>query len=124
MNDNTYIYLLVAAVTVYAIRALPLTLIKKEITNTFIYSFLYYVPYVTLSVMTFPAILSAPGNVISSAIGFVAALVIAWIDGNLFKVALGACGAALISQLVINLISTKNSCVFKRTRRSFALLDV
>ena len=43
-----------AAVT-FAIRVLPLTLVKKQFTNTFVRSFLYYVPYVTLSVMTFPA---------------------------------------------------------------------
>ena len=59
MSNNTYIYLLVAALTIFAIRALPLTLIQKEIKNRFIRSFLYYVPYVTLSVMTFPAIISA-----------------------------------------------------------------
>ena len=50
--------IIMAAVT-YLIRVLPLTLIRKEIKNTFIRSFLYYVPYVTLAVMTFPAIISA-----------------------------------------------------------------
>lgn len=88
----------------YLIRLLPLTIFRKEIKNRFVRSFLHYMPYVTLSVMTFPAILSATGSVTSSTIGFVAALIIAWIDGNLFKVAIGACGAALISQLIINLI--------------------
>ena len=47
------------AIATYAIRVLPLTLIRKEITNKYIKSFLYYVPYVTLAVMTFPAILTA-----------------------------------------------------------------
>ena len=62
MSNNTYIYLLVAALTIFAIRALPLTLIQKEIKNRFIRAFLYYVPYVTLSVMTFPAIISATSS--------------------------------------------------------------
>ena len=104
MKNNIYIYILVMAGVTYLIRLLPLTIFRKEIKNRFVRSFLHYMPYVTLSVMTFPAILSATGNVVSSTIGFVAALVIAWIDGNLFKVALGACGAALVSQLIINFI--------------------
>ena len=54
---NTYLYIAVMALTTYAIRVLPLTLIRKPIKSTFLRSFLYYVPYVTLAVMTFPAIL-------------------------------------------------------------------
>ena len=56
---NIYICLLAMAIATYAIRVLPLTLIRKEITNKYIKSFLYYVPYVTLAVMTFPAIINA-----------------------------------------------------------------
>lgn len=104
MKNNVYIYILVMAGVTYLIRLLPLTIFRKEIKNRFVRSFLYYMPYVTLAVMTFPAILSATGNVISSTIGFATALIIAWLDGNLFKVALGACGAALISQFIVNLL--------------------
>ena len=56
MQHNVYIYILVMGIVTYLIRVLPLTLIRKEIKNRFIRSFLYYVPYVTLAVMTFPAI--------------------------------------------------------------------
>ena len=55
---NNYIYIAVMALVSYTIRILPLTLIRKPIKNQFIQSFLYYVPYVTLSVMTFPAIVT------------------------------------------------------------------
>ena len=65
MNHNIYASILVMFLTIYAVRALPLTLIRKEIKNPFIQSFLYYVPYVSLSVMTFPSILSATGNQIT-----------------------------------------------------------
>lgn len=51
---NNYIYIAVMALVSYTIRILPLTLIRKPIKNQFIQSFLYYVPYVTLSVMTLP----------------------------------------------------------------------
>ena len=57
MKNNVYIYILVMAVVIYLIRLLPLTLIRKKITNKTLRSFLYYVPYVTLAVMTFPAII-------------------------------------------------------------------
>ena len=59
MNHNIYIYILIMAGVSYAIRVLPLTLIRKQIKNQFVQSFLYYVPYVTLAVMTFPAITEA-----------------------------------------------------------------
>lgn len=101
MNDQTYIYLLVAAVTIYAIRALPLTLIQKEIQNTFIRSFLYYVPYVTLAVMAFPAIITATSSLISGVVAFAVAVIVAWIDGNLFKVAVASCIAVYATELII-----------------------
>ena len=56
---NTWLYILIMAVVIYAIRSLPLTLIRKPIRSVFVQSFLYYVPYVTLAVMTFPAIMEA-----------------------------------------------------------------
>ena len=82
MTQNVYLYLIVAAVTLYVIRALPMTLIRKDIKSPFIRSFLYYVPYVTLAVM---------GSRISAWAGFAAALLTAYVDGNLFRVAIGAC---------------------------------
>lgn len=66
MKHNLYMYIFVMAAVTYLIRMLPLTLIRKEIKNTFIKSFLYYVPYVTLAVMTFPAILTATANIWSA----------------------------------------------------------
>ncbi len=101
MTQNVYLYLIVAALTLYAVRALPMTLIRKDIKSPFIRSFLYYVPYVTLAVMTFPAILSATGSRISAWAGFAAALLIAYIDGNLFRVAIGACIMVYVAELLI-----------------------
>ena len=77
MKNNIYVYILVMAVVTYLVRALPLTLIRKEITNKFLKSFLYYVPYVALAAMTFPAILSSTESVISALAGLVTALVLA-----------------------------------------------
>ncbi len=73
MQHNVYIYILVMGIVTYPIRVLPLTLIRREIKNRFIRSFLYYVPYVTLAVMTFPAILDATGSTASALAAFIAA---------------------------------------------------
>ena len=71
MTHNPYFYITVMALVSYAIRVLPLTLIRKPIKNQFIQSFLYYVPYITLSVMTFPAIIEATQSPVAGAIALV-----------------------------------------------------
>ena len=91
---NTYIYILIMAAVTYLIRTLPLTLIRKEIKNTTIKSFLYYVPYVTLAVMTFPAILESTNTV-----------VLAWMGKSLFQVAMFSCAAVFIVELVMRFIA-------------------
>ena len=107
MKPNVYIYILVMAGVTYLIRMLPLALAKKEITNPFIKSFLFYVPYVTLAVMTFlaamtfPAILSATASVISAVVGFVVALIAAYKEKSLLTVALLACGAVFIVERIM-----------------------
>lgn len=101
MNHNVYIYILIMALTTYLIRVLPLTLIRKEIKNKTIKSFLYYVPYVTLSVMTFPAILTATESIISAAIALAVGILAAWSGKNLFQVAVFSCLTVFIVELII-----------------------
>jgi len=93
---NNYIYIILMALTVFMIRVLPLTLIRKQIKSQFIKSFLYYVPYVTLSVMTFPAIIDATNNPIAGFISLVLGLIAAYKDFGLFKVTLICCLSVLI----------------------------
>lgn len=99
--NNMYIYILVMALTTYAIRVLPLTLIRRPIKNRFIQSFLYYVPYVTLSVMTFPAILHATQSVYSGLLALLVGIVSAWCGRNLIQVALLCCSTVLILEFLI-----------------------
>ena len=101
MNANIYIYVLVMAGVTYLIRLIPLTLIRKEIKNTFIKSFLYYVPYVTLAVMTFPAILHGTDSVVSAAVGFVTALVLAYFGKSLIVVSVLSCLAVFLVELIV-----------------------
>lgn len=100
MNHNIYIYILVMAGVTYLIRLLPLTLIRKEIKSPFIKSFLYYVPYVTLAVMTFPAILSATANIWSALVGFAVALVLAYKRKSLITVSMIACASVFLVELI------------------------
>lgn len=101
MGGNPYVYIAVMAVVTYLIRMLPLALLRKEISNPFVRSFLYYIPYVTLAVMTFPAILSATNSVWSAAAGFLVSLVLAYRRSSLITVALAACVAVFIVELVV-----------------------
>ncbi len=94
-----YLYIAVMALVTYAIRVLPLTLIRKDIKNQTLRSFLYYVPYVTLSVMTFPAILNATQSPIAGAVAFVVAIALAFFGRSLFEVAIAACLTVFITEL-------------------------
>ena len=99
MRGNTYIYVACMVVVTYLIRVLPLTLIRKPIKNRLVRSFLYYVPYVTLAVMTFPAILSATQSPIAAAIALVVAILLAYFGRGLFFVAVSACLTVLVAEL-------------------------
>lgn len=103
MSGNIYIYIFVAWLVSYLIRVLPLTLIRKPIENQFIRSFLYYVPYVTLSVMTFPAIVEASASPVAGLVSLVAGVVLAFLGAGLFPVAIACCLVAFAAQYVLNL---------------------
>ncbi len=97
-------YLLVMAGVTYLIRMLPLVLVKRKIKNKYIVSFLYYLPYAVLTVMTVPAIFSATGNIVSAAVGFIVALILAFFGRGLMTVALCSCASVLVTELVIKYI--------------------
>ena len=84
-------YVLVMALITYLIRALPLMFFRKEITNIYIKSFLYYVPYAVLSAMTFPAIFFVSQSIVVSTIATLVALILAYRGKSLLTVALVAC---------------------------------
>lgn len=98
---NNYIYILVMFLVSYAIRVLPLTLIRKPIKNQFIQSFLYYVPYVTLAVMTFPAIVNATQSPIAGAVALVVGIAAAWFGASLFQVSVACCAVVLVLEMFL-----------------------
>lgn len=100
MNKNIYLYILVMAIVSYIIRALPLTVIRKPITNKYIKSFLFYIPYVTLTVMTFPAIIYATDSNLSGVAALVVGVLLSIFTRNLFVVASGCCIVVLLLTLI------------------------
>ena len=104
MKGNVYIYIAVMALVTFLIRVLPLTLIRKKITNVTLRSFLYYVPYVTLSVMTFPAIIEATNSVWSGIAALVSGVLLAYFGVSLFGVAVCSCVVVFVLELLINIV--------------------
>lgn len=103
MQHNVYIYIAVITLVTYLIRVLPLTLIRREIKSVFLRSFLYYVPYVTLAVMTFPAIVEATANPLAGALALVVGAVLAWTGRSLFTVAVLSCVTVFLSETLMGL---------------------
>ena len=101
MAHNIWIYILVSAGVSYLIRSTPLLLIRKEITNKTIRSFLYYVPYATLAVMTFPAIVEATQSTWSGIAAVVIGIALAWFGGSLFQVAVSICVVVFVAELFL-----------------------
>ena len=85
----------------YLIRVLPLTLIRKPIKNRFIRSFLYYVPYVTLAVMTFPAIVQATQSPIAGIIALAVGIILSFLGAGLFPVACACCAVVFIAEFFL-----------------------
>ncbi len=98
-------YLAVMAGVTYLVRAIPLILIKKKIENKFILSFLHYMPYAVLTVMTVPSVFYATESVISATAGVAVALILAYFKRGLLTVAIGASGAVLIAEFIIKYLA-------------------
>ena len=98
MTHNIYIYILVAAAVSCFIRVLPLTLIRGKIKNPLIRSFLYYVPYVTLAVMTFPAIITAPQVPAAGILALAAGIIAAWRGINMMGIAAICCAVVFVCE--------------------------
>ncbi|MBQ6877667.1 MAG: AzlD domain-containing protein [Oscillospiraceae bacterium] len=98
---SVIIYIAVMAVATYLIRMIPFTLFRKKIKSPFFRSFLYYIPYAVLSAMTIPAIFYSTGNIATSVIGTIVAVVLAYLKLPLIVVALAASAAAFAAGFFI-----------------------
>ena len=101
MQHNIYLYIMVSALVSFAVRAVPLTLIRKKIENPFLKSFLFYVPYVTLSVMTFPAIVETTAVPIAGVLALIAGIIAARKGVSMFLVAVICCVIVFAAEMLI-----------------------
>ena len=101
INKTVFLYTLVMAGVTYLLRAAPILIFQKKIENTFIQSFLFYVPYAVLAAMTVPAILESTRSGLSAAAGLLIALILGWRGKGLLTVALAACAAVYLVELII-----------------------
>ena len=99
-----FVYLIVMAGVTYLIRMLPLVFCRKEISNKYVKSFLYYIPYTVLTAMTVPAIFYSTGSMLSAAIGTGVAVVLAYFKRGLLTVAIGATAAVFLTEVIVTLL--------------------
>ncbi len=105
MNKYSFFaYLLVSALVTYLVRMIPLVLVKKRIKNKFLLSFLHYIPYAVLSAMTIPAIFYSTSDNLSAWAGFLVAVVLAYFEKSLLKVAVSSCAVVLLCELIMKTI--------------------
>jgi len=95
------IYIAVMAAVTYLIRMIPFTVFRRKIRSRFFRSFLYYIPYAVLSAMTIPAIFYSTGSVVSSTVGTIVAVVLAYFNRPLIVVALAAAASALLTGFIM-----------------------
>lgn len=99
MSNWTYIFLMIGVTML--IRLIPMLFLKKPIENRFFRSFLYYVPYVTLAVMTFPAITQATNSLLAGYLALLGGLAAAWFGAGLLPVSLLCCAIVFVSELIL-----------------------
>lgn len=105
MEAKTFlVYLLVMALVTYAIRVVPYVCMRKEVKNKFFKSFLGYIPYTVLAAMTFPVILDATSGPITAGVGFLVAVLVAYFEKGLLQVAIWACAAVLVMELILQFL--------------------
>ena len=102
-NRSIIICILLAVITTNMIRVAPMLLIKGQITNRFLRSFLYYVPYVTLAVMTFPSMIQTTMSPLSGTVALIVGIIAAWRRMGLFPVAAICCAIVyLMDSLIVS----------------------
>ena len=100
-KHSIIICILLGIITTNLIRVVPMLLIKGQITNRFVRSFLYYVPYVTLAVMTFPSMIQTTMSPLSGTIALIIGIIAAWRRMGLFPVAAICCAIVYLMDSLI-----------------------
>ena len=94
-------YIVIMIIVTNLIRLVPIILIRGRIRNRFLRSFLYYVPYVTLAVMTFPAIIEATQSPLAGVLALLMGIIAAICGLGLFPIAAICCIVVFVTELII-----------------------
>ena len=86
---------LAVAAASYALRVLPLALLRRPLRNPRLVAFIERLPYAILAAMVVPDVFSSTGDPLSAAVGFAVALVLALLGRSLPLVAAAATAAAI-----------------------------
>ena len=102
MEMKTFLaYLFVMAGSTYLIRVISFILESRKVTNKYMRSFLFYIPYAVLAAMTVPAAFYATRSVISAVAGITAAALVALKTKSLIVVASVACITVFLVELIV-----------------------
>jgi len=104
MRPNIYLCIFVMAFTTWCMRVIPSLVMKRPIRNQFAQSFLYYVPYVTLAVMTFPAIVQATDQPLAGVAALIIGILAAWFGASLINVAVACCVSVFVLELLMGML--------------------
>ena len=105
MDAKTFfLYLFVMVGVTYLVRVIPYIAMRREVKNRFFKSFLYYIPYTVLAVMTMPAILYATDSMFSAAAGLLVGIIVAYFGNGLLVVAMSCCGAVFIVEMLMKYV--------------------
>ena len=98
---NMWIYVLAMGAATVSLRVLPVIFIRKPIESPYLKSFLFYVPYVTLAVMTVPAIFQSTQSPLADAAALALGIYASWQGKRLFVVAAVCCLSVLVLELFL-----------------------
>ncbi|MBQ7364347.1 MAG: AzlD domain-containing protein [Clostridia bacterium] len=104
MTNDFRLYLLILAGSTYLIRAIPFALLQKKITNRYVRSFLFYIPFTVLAAMTVPAAFYATGHIVSAVVGLLIGCLVAIKGKGLTVVAAVSCASALAVELLYTVL--------------------
>ena len=106
MNEilRFFVYLGIMAGVTYLVRMLPMVFFRRKIKSRFVRSFLYYVPYTVLAVMTIPGIFYSTGSLASAIAGAAVAVLPSVLGRSLLTVAAGSALGVLIVEIILRYI--------------------
>lgn len=100
---NPWIAVAVMFAVTYALRAVPLLLVRGELRNQRLRTFLEFTPYAVLTAMTLPAVIHATAYWYSGVAGILAAVILAWRGMSLMPVAIGAAATVWVVEMAASL---------------------